>query len=85
MVKKHYDVISPDGFPVTCSPFSSKLEAKLFIPLWCKRFERQGYYSAVGHQIPVAELADHLEIRESDNLMPRMECCPPRLGLDTHD
>ena len=40
-----YDVISPDGFPITCEPFHTQEQAVKYAFQWCKRFEQQGYYS----------------------------------------
>lgn len=56
MAQQKYDVISPDGFPITCHPFESKQAALDAIPVWCKRYESQGYYSAVGRKISLEEL-----------------------------
>jgi len=57
-----YNVISPDGFSITPEPFASEQAARDFIPLWCKRYEHQGFYSAVGGRIPLSELPDELRI-----------------------
>jgi len=62
MAKKSYNVISPDGFPITCEPFTSKKAALDYVPLWCQRFESQGYYSAIGYKIPLNELTDYLRL-----------------------
>jgi hypothetical protein len=63
MAKKLYDVLSPDGFPITCESFPSKKAALAAVPLWCSRFERQGYYSTSNReQIPLDELPRCLEI-----------------------
>ena len=61
MIQK-YHVVSPDGFPITPEPFKSEKEALDYIPLWCQRFKRQGYYAGVRFKIPVKELPDYLEI-----------------------
>jgi hypothetical protein len=45
MTKTMYDVISPNGFPITCEPFNSEKAAVKYAFQWCKRFEQQGYYS----------------------------------------
>lgn len=70
---KFYDVISPDGFPIACEPFKSKKAALKAIPLWCARFERQGYYSTSNRErISLAELPYTLSI------VPQVEqphCC----------
>jgi hypothetical protein len=60
---KKYDVISPDGFPITCRPFPSKKAAVTAIPLWCARFKEQGYYSTSNRkQIPLSDLPFELSI-----------------------
>jgi hypothetical protein len=45
MTKTMYDVISPDGIPISCEPFKTEKEAVKYAFQWCKRFEQQGYYS----------------------------------------
>ena len=62
MTRIMYDVISPDGFPITHEPFKSKKEALEYVPRWCQRYQQQGYYSAVGRKIPLAELTDYLRL-----------------------
>jgi hypothetical protein len=58
-----YDVISPDGFPITCEPFNSEQEAREYIPRWCQRFQAQGYYSTARRdRIPLPELPDYLRL-----------------------
>jgi hypothetical protein len=73
MAKKFYDVISPDGFPISCKPFPSKKAALAAIPVWCARFEQQGYYSTNRwEKIPLPELPHVL------SLVPAVEfphCC----------
>ena len=59
-----YQVISPDGLPIAHEPFASVAEAHEFVARWCKRFEQQGYYSAVDRRIPLADLPDCLGIVE---------------------
>ncbi len=60
-----YHVISPDGFPMTCKPFPTEQEAVDAIPLLCKRYEHQGYYSTSWlHRIPLDELPDYIYVRE---------------------
>ena len=60
---KYFDVLSPDGFPITFEPFESKRAAREFIPKWCKRYELQGYYSTSRWEhIPLDELPDRLSI-----------------------
>ena len=61
--EESFNVLSPDGFPITPEPFSSEKAARDFIPEWCKRFEHQGYYSTADReQIPLKELPDHLQV-----------------------
>jgi hypothetical protein len=63
MSKTMFNVISPDGFPITCEPFASEQEALKAIPAWCQRFKKQGYYSTSGRQrIPLKELRDYLSV-----------------------
>jgi len=73
MAKIRYDVISPDGLPITCEPFPSKKAALAAIPQWCARFKHQGYYSTSSlEKIPLPELPCALR------LVPEMErphCC----------
>lgn len=58
-----YNVISPDGFPMTCEPFASKQAAPDAVPVLCKRYEHQGYYStARWDRIPIEELPAWLRI-----------------------
>lgn len=64
-----YHVISPDGFPITHEPFVSIEEALAYIPEWCKRYEAQGYYSAVGRRIPLEDLPDHLRLVPSEEVI----------------
>ena len=63
MAKKMFDVLSPDGFPITCEPFKTKKAALKFIPQWCERYQQQGYYSTTNRdQIPLNELPDYLRL-----------------------
>ena len=58
-----YNVISPDGFPITCKPFASEQKALDAIPVWCGRFKNQGYYSTSNRQkISLKELPDYLRV-----------------------
>lgn len=66
MAQQEHNVISPDGFPITCHPFESKQAALDAIPAWCKRYEQQGYYSAVGKRIPLEELPLYLLVVPCD-------------------
>jgi len=63
MAKKLYDVLSPDGFPITCEPFKTKKAALEYVPRWCERYQQQGYYSTARRdQIPLHELPDYLRL-----------------------
>ena len=63
MAKKFYNVISPDGFPITCEPFKTKKAALEYVPRWCERFQHQGYYSTARREhIPLPELPDYLRL-----------------------
>jgi hypothetical protein len=66
METQKWNVLSPDGFPITPEPFASEQAARDFIPRWCSRYEEQGYYSAVGGRIPLDELPDELRIVACD-------------------
>ena len=58
-----YNVISPDGIPMTCKPFANKQAAQDAIPLLCKRYEHQGYYvTAERRRIRVKDLPAFLRI-----------------------
>ena len=58
-----FQVLSPDGFPITLEPFASLEQAKRYIPRWCKRFKPQGYYSSVDYgRIPLNILARCVQI-----------------------
>lgn len=62
-----YNVITPDGIPITCFPFNSEQEARDAIPLWCKQFEEQGYYLDGNlTEISLDELPDLLAIEPAD-------------------
>jgi hypothetical protein len=51
-----WQVISPDGIPICSETFPSEEAARQGLAQWCKRFERQGYYSGTAGRIPLAEL-----------------------------
>ncbi len=57
-----YNVISPDGLPITDEPFKSRQEALAYIQKWCDSFKSQGYYAGVEERIPLDELPSRLEI-----------------------
>lgn len=64
LIKKKYDVISPDGFSIRIGVplFNSIKERNQYFKMWKKRFERQGYYSSVKYgRIHLADLADYCE------------------------
>ena len=72
-----FNVLSPDGFPISAEPFNSQKEAEAAIPKWCERYEPQGYYSTADRErIPVKELPDHLQI------VPEDETVTPQAALD---
>jgi hypothetical protein len=63
MPQTMYDVISPDGFPITCEPFKSEKEALEYVPLWCQRYQQQGYYSTSRREkILLADLPGYLSL-----------------------
>jgi predicted lipid carrier protein YhbT len=63
MTKTMYDVLSPDGIPITCEPFKSQKKAAKYGFEWCKRFEQQGYYSTSRwEKIPVEDLPHYLDL-----------------------
>jgi hypothetical protein len=71
-----YNVISPDGFPISCEPFTTRRKAIAAIPAWTKRFEKQGYYlTARWEKIPLKYLRQELSIVavSEDDLLPI--CC----------
>ena len=59
-------VLSPDGFIIDFAKphYNSYKKAIEAIEKWKKRFEMQGYYSSNYGRIPLAELDDHLSIRD---------------------
>jgi len=74
MSKIPFNVISPDGFPISCEPFASERAALNAIPVWCERFKKQGYYSASNRQqIPLKELPDYLRVVPAESEFP--PCC----------
>lgn len=63
MTQTMYDVISPDGFPISCEPFHTQKAAVKFAFQWCKRFEPQGYYSTSRwKKIPLEDLPECLSL-----------------------
>ena len=60
---KQYDVISPDGFPITCEPFNTEKEARDYVPRWCQRYAHQGYYlTSRWEKIPLDDLPNYLSM-----------------------
>ena len=59
-----YQVLSPDGFPITRDEnFSSLEKAKEALVLFIKRYEKQGYYSSVDYgRIPINQIENYCEI-----------------------
>ena len=73
MAEKVYDILSPDGFPITPEPFNSEQEAWAAASEWCQRFERQGHYRTnEWERIPFEKLRFHLRLLESESLDARM-------------
>ena len=63
MTKTRYDVLSPDGFPISCEPFNTQAEAAKYGFEWCKRFAQQGYYSTSRwEKIPLEDLPENLDL-----------------------
>ena len=61
--KKRYDILSPDGIGMYMDKdFTSPEKAEQGFIEWAKRFERQGYYSFRGTQIPLAELREYCKL-----------------------
>lgn len=62
-----YHVISPDGFPITYEPFTTRRKAIAAIPVWTEQFRKRGYY-LTGRQekIPLKFLRGELIIRAFD-------------------
>lgn len=62
----HYEVLSPDGFPINLEGYKSKKQANVGIEEFVKKYERQGYYSTVQNgervQIPLGEIKQHCRI-----------------------
>ena len=58
-----FNVLSPDGFPISREPFNSQKEAEAAIPQWCERYQEQGYYSTADRErIPVKDLPNHVQV-----------------------
>jgi hypothetical protein len=73
--KEKYQIISPDGLPITDEPFESKQEALAYVHGWRDHFQQQGYYAGVSKRISLEELAGHLTIvpeSEVEDVMKRM-------------
>ncbi len=61
MTKTMYNVLSPDGIFISCEPFNTEEEAVKYAYQWCKRYERQGYYSTNRwEKIPLEDLPENL-------------------------
>lgn len=62
---EEFDVISPDGIPIhPTDTYPSRAAAKTAFTQWKKRYEKQGYYSSNGRQIPLDELEAYCKIIE---------------------
>ena len=63
MTKIMYDVLSPDGFPISLATFKTKRAAVKYALHWCKRYEQQGYYSTSRwEKIPLEDLPENLDL-----------------------
>jgi hypothetical protein len=51
-----YNVLSPDGFPISPEPFNSLKAAKKYVREWVEGYRQQGYYSHKDFFIPLAIL-----------------------------
>lgn len=66
--KKYYQVLSPDGFSITCEPsYPSLKQAKQALAHFIERYTAQGYYSQTcyngyNRRISLAELPDYCTI-----------------------
>lgn len=57
---KKYNVLSPDGFPITANGYYSTItEAGEALEKWVKNYSKQGYYSSNDGRIPLEQLALH--------------------------
>lgn len=60
-----FQVMSPDGLPITETLYPTLAAAKLALSGWCQRFVRQGYYSAAdGRRIALADLPAACSVTE---------------------
>jgi hypothetical protein len=75
--QQKFNVLSPDGFPISREPFTSQKEAEAAIPKWCEQYQEQGYYSTADRErIPVKELPNHVKV------IPESETPSPEASLD---
>lgn len=51
-----FNILSPDGIPISVSGFESYAKTLEFYRSWCDRFKAQGYYSSNNGQIPLRQL-----------------------------
>jgi hypothetical protein len=65
-MKKQFNVISPDGFPMYHSKtFDTREDAMTAFNEWKKNFENQGYYSSSQYgRISLDKLFDYCELIE---------------------
>lgn len=55
-----YQVLSPDGLPISHEAFPDKEKARKKAKEWVKRFKTQGYYSSPRYgKIPYDEILDY--------------------------
>jgi hypothetical protein len=58
-----FNVLSPDGFPISREPFNSEKEAQAAIPKWCEQYQEQGHYTTADRErIPVNDLPNHVKV-----------------------
>lgn len=61
--QQKFNVLSPDGFPITAEPFNSQREAEAAIPQWCERYQKQGFYTTTERErIPFKELPQRVQV-----------------------
>ena len=66
--KTKFNVLSPDGFPISREPFKSVEAAEEYAAKWCDAYKQQGFYSMSDRtRIPAGELHNHLRMVTEDN------------------
>jgi len=61
LMKKMYNILSPDGITIRLEHFGTKKEATSFYKEWKNRFTQQGYYSSNQGKIDLKDLDDVCE------------------------